>query len=219
MDERKVSPVLPGDPAWVTEAMRRFDAANAADPNRETAEGVEHPKEVLYARRLTDWVLRLAPDASLPLRLAARCQHVCRWMIPRSDYPAGRAGYLKWRAELKLFHARRAGEILTEVGCPEEVRRRVAALNLKQNLASDPDCAVLEDALCLVFLEFQFNDLAARADDETMINAVKKSWAKMSPAGREQALRLNHSPRARALLERALESLPGEGTGRKADSS
>ena len=71
-------------------AFRRFDEENARDPNRETADGVAQPRELLYAQRLSDWVLRLRPDASEALRLAARCQHLCRWEIPRqfvSDDP------------------------------------------------------------------------------------------------------------------------------------
>jgi len=97
-------------------AVRRFDTENACDPNVETVGGVAHPREVIYARWLTDWVLKLRPDASEELRLAARCQHICRWMIPRHTYPMTRAGYLQWRADLKKFHAQKAGEILREIG-------------------------------------------------------------------------------------------------------
>jgi hypothetical protein len=186
------------------EAIRRFEAANSADPNHELVDGVPLPRELLYARRLTDWVLRLRPDASEALRLAARCQHLRRWESPRDRYPLDRAGYLRWRADLKRFHAEQSGAILREVGYDEVLIRRVQALNLKQDLGKDPDCQVLEDALCLVFLQYQFADLAAKTDDEKMINALKKSWAKMSEQARAEALKLNYGERESLLIKAAL---------------
>ena len=185
-------------------ALRRFDEENSRDPNRETAGGISHPRELLYAQRLTDWVLRLAPEASEALRLAARCQHICRWQSPRENYPMTRAGYLKWRADLKKFHAEKSGAILREVGYDNETIRRVQDLNLKKNFPADAETRTLEDALCLVFLEFQFAALAAKSDDDKMINALQKSWAKMTDAACAEALKLNYGEREKALLQRAL---------------
>jgi hypothetical protein len=185
-------------------ALHRFDEENARDPNMEIADGIPQPRELLYARRLTDWVLRLCPDASEALRLAARCQHLCRWEIPRNSYPMTRAGYLKWRADLKTFHAQKAGEILREAGCDEDTVRRVQDLNLKKDFPNDPEGRVLEDALCLVFLQFQFAGLAAKTAEDKTINALQKSWQKMTDAARAEALKLNFGPREKALLEHAL---------------
>jgi len=184
--------------------MSRFDAENSRDPNTEVADGAARPREWLYAQRLTKWVLFLCPAASEELRLAARCQHLCRWEIPRQSYPMTRAGYLQWRATLKKFHAQKAGEILRETGYPDAVVRRVQELNLKQHFPDDPETRVLEDALCLVFLEFQFADLAAKTDEDKTVNALKKSWQKMTPTGRAAAMKLNYGAREKALLERAL---------------
>jgi hypothetical protein len=199
-------PFQPADARRFETALRRFDEENARDPNRETADGVAQPRELLYARRLNDRVLRLCPDASEPLRLAARCQHLCRWEIARSSYPMTRAGYLQWRATLKKFHAQKAGDILHELGYPEEVVHRVQDLNLKKNFPDDPETRVLEDALCLVFLEYQLADLAAKTAGDKTINALQKSWQKMTPAARAEALKLNYGPHEKALLERALKA-------------
>ena len=185
-------------------AIRRFDGENSRDPNREISGGVSQPRELLYAQRLTGWVLRLCPDASEELRLAARCQHICRWEIPRNSYPMTRAGYLKWRADLKKFHAQKAGEILRESGYDETVILRVQELNLKKNFPDDPEVRLLEDALCLVFLQFQLADLAAKTDEDKTINALQKSWAKMSESARAEALKLNYGEREKILLQRAL---------------
>ena len=194
----------PSDPNLFEKAIRRFDEENGRDPNSETVDGSPRPRERAYARWLTEWVLRLAPEASEALRLAARCQHLCRWTIPRNSYPMTRMGYLQWRAELKKFHARKAGEILREAGYDEATIRRVQDLNLKKNFPSDPESRVLEDALCLVFLERQFADLAAKTSEDKVVNAVQKSWKKMSPAGQAAALKLDFGPREKALLDRAL---------------
>jgi hypothetical protein len=196
----------PRDPKRFEDALRRFDEANARDPNYEVVGGISHPRELLYAQRLMKWVLRLCPRASEELRLAARCQHLCRWEIPRASHPMTRAGYLQWRATLKKFHAQKAGEILREAGYAEDVICRVQDLNLKKYFPNDPESRVLEDALCLVFLEFQFAELAARSDDDKMINALRKSWQKMTEAAHAKALRLNFGPREKALLDRALNA-------------
>ncbi len=194
----------PTDSARFAEAIRRFDAENSRDPNMELADGQPHPRELIYAQWLTDWVLKLSPNASEPLRLAARCQHICRWVIPRSSYPLDKPGYLRWRADLKKFHADRSGKILREVGYDEATAQRVQELNLKKNFPNDPEVCVLEDALCLVFLERQLAPLAAKSDDEKMINALQKSWKKMTPSAHAEALKLNYEPRERALIKKAL---------------
>jgi hypothetical protein len=198
----------PAEPDRYLAALRRFDTENARDPNLELADGKAQPRELLYAQWLTDWVLRLCPQASEPLRLAARCQHLCRWMVPRDSQPANRAGYLKWRAGLKQFHAEKAAAILREVGYPESTVVLVQDLILKKHFPDDADARVLEDALCLIFLERQFAPLAARSADDKMINALRKSWLKMTPAAQALARQFPYGPHEKSLLDRALSPHP-----------
>jgi hypothetical protein len=185
-------------------ALALFDQHNAADPNVERVGGDAQPRELVHARWLTDWVVKLVPQASEELRLAARCQHLCRWEIPRSSYPMTRAGYLQWRNALKAFHAQKSGEILRQVGYPDDIIVRVQNLNLKKNFPSDPESRVLEDALCLVFLEHQFADLASKTVEDKMIGVLRKTWQKMTPAAHEHALKLSYGPKEKVLLEKAL---------------
>jgi len=192
------------DPPRFATAIRRFDEENARDPNKENVAGTAQPRELLYAQRLSEWVMRLEPNASEELRLAARSQHICRWTVPRDSYEMTRAGYLRWRSDLKTFHARKAGEILRDVGYPPEIIQRVQDLNLKKNFPKDPQCRVLEDALCLVFLQYQLADLASRTDEDKVVNALQKSWKKMTPAAQAHALQLSYAPREKELLDRAL---------------
>ena len=183
------------NPRRFQDAITRFDAANAADPR-----GLELP----YAQRLGAWVERLAPAATEELRLAARAQHICRWMIPRESYPPGRIGYLKWREDLKQFHAQKAGDILREVGYDEATIARVQDLIRKRNFPRSPEGCVLEDALCLVFLETQFAETTTKTGNEKMIGILQKTWRKMTPPARAIALTLPMSPECHALVEKAL---------------
>ena len=194
----------PLDAERLRRAIARFDEENSNDPNRVVVDGIECPRELIYARWLTDWVLRLCPDASEELRLAARCQHLRRWEVPRDSYPMTRVGYLQWREGLKKFHAQRAGEILKEVGYPEQIITRVQNLNLKKEFPKDPETRVLEDALCLVFLEHQFADLAAKTAEAKMLNAVQKTWKKMTEQARAMALELSYGEKEKKLIEKAL---------------
>lgn len=187
-----------------SEAIRRFDEANAADPTRTVVEGQAVPDEVLYARRMTAWLDRLEPSASEALRLAVRCQHLCRWMIPRNQYPMTRPGYLQWRSSLARFHADKAGAILREAGYDDGIVRRVQSLVRKEGLKTDPEAQTLEDVACLVFLEFEFADFAARHDEQKVVGIVARTWRKMSARGHAAALELKLGPAEKMLIAKAL---------------
>jgi hypothetical protein len=189
-----------------SEAIRRFDEENGRDPNLIDVEGVTRPHELIYARRLTEWVLRLQPSASKPLLLAARSQHICRWLVPRSSYDMTRAGYLRWRNDLKQLHARKSAEILREVGYDETTIARVVELNLKKGLGRDQECQVLEDALCLVTLQYQLADLMRKTDPDKMVGILQKTWKKMSDVARTEALALPFTEAESTLIHKALAS-------------
>ncbi len=184
--------------------LERIDQLNREDPNTEIVDGVPHPRELLYSTRLTGWVLRLAPNASDALRIAARGQHVRRWTIPRTRYEMNRRGYLRWRETLKTFHADTVTGLMREEGFPDAEIERVRTIMGKRTLPHDPDAQTLEDALCLVFLETQFADLRQKTPEDKMRDILKKSWAKMSECGRAEALRLPMREEDRAVLEQAL---------------
>jgi hypothetical protein len=189
------------NPSHMTEKFHRaielFDKQNARDPNR---------KELVYAQRMTQWLEKLHPNASEPLRLAARCQHLRRWEIPRNSFPMDRTGYLKWRKTLYQFHADAAAEILRQVGYDDATISQVQSLLKKEKLKADPEMQTLEDVICLVFLENHFSDFAAEHDQQKIINIIRRTWAKMSPAGQAAARTLKYSSRDLTLIQRALSS-------------
>lgn len=192
------------DPAVFAAAMAAIDAANSRDPKSERHDGEELPAALLYGRRMSCWLRRLYPDASEALQLAVRCQHIERWTRPRKDYPEGRVGYLTWRRDLKDFHARRAGEILAHVGCPEAVIARVQSLVRKERIKQDPEAQALEDTACLVFLAHEFGAFAETQDRDKIKSILQKTWRKMSERGHEAALTLPLAESAKALVIEAL---------------
>jgi len=197
-------------------ALEAFDRANAADPHFELVDGHEVPKELIYGRRMSEWLERLYPDASEALRLAARCQHIERWVTPRETYSAGRIGYLTWRRDLKRYHADRAGEILSGLGYSDNVVARVRALVRKERLKQDEDAQILEDVVCVVFLAHYLADFAMKHPSDKVVEILRKTWAKMSPAGREAALALPLDDGLKALLGLALAQGPaGAETGHR----
>jgi hypothetical protein len=185
-------------------AIARFDAENAQDPNRVTVDDVEQPKELVYARQMTDWLERLYPDASEVLQLAARAQHIRRWEIPRDTFPIDRAGYHRWRTKLYGFHADVAEKILRDVGYDDATVGRVRSFLKKERLKTDPETQALEDVICLVFLENYFADFAQEHDEEKVVGIIKRTWAKMSPVGHAAALKLKLPDEAARLVARAL---------------
>jgi Domain of unknown function (DUF4202) len=187
-----------------TAAIQRSDAANAEDPHRIDDGGESVPAELAYARRMTRWLGVLYPEASEPLRLAARSQHIRRWFIPRSTYPMDRAGYHRWRTSLYSFHADEAAKIMLDVGYDAKTIARVRSLLRKERLKAEPESQALEDVACLVFLENYFADFAPRHDEEKVIGILRRTWAKMSPIGHAAALKLTMKPELSALIQRAL---------------
>jgi hypothetical protein len=181
------------DTARFERAVGRFDAANAEDPHREVADGRERPKELLYAERMTAMLARYVPDASEALRLAARCQHIQRWKIPRADYPMTRVGYHQWRNRLRDFHADLAASILREAGYDDAMIARVRALIRKEALKTDAEAQALEDVVDLVFLESYLAGFVATHgayDEAKFIDILARTAKKMSARGRDAALTL-----------------------------
>lgn len=176
-------------------AIKKFDEYNAADPNG---------KEVVYAQRMTERLNQFKPGAAESIRLATHCQHIGRWTIPRNSFPAGKKGYIAWRNKLKAFHAETAGAILTDVGYDPETIAKVKDLLQKKDLRSDPDTQLLEDVVCMVFVEFYLDEFAAKHDDDKVTDILAKTLRKMSPAAIEVATGFNLHPRTRELLLRAV---------------
>ena len=198
------------------ECLDRFDAANAEDPRHE-ADGA--PKELVYSRRMSAWLERLAPSASEEVRLAVRAQHIRRWEIPRDAYPKGRTAYLKWRRALGVHHADLAGAIMRDCGYSADTVLRVQGIIRKERLKTDPWAQELEDVACLVFLDHYFDRFVDEQDSDTIIKILRRTWRKMSAAGQQAALKINYTPRCLKLLEAALHQSTSYSVHTRSESS
>jgi hypothetical protein len=172
-------------------AIAAIDKANAEDPNRETADGREYPKELLYSQRMTEMQERYIPDASEAVKLAVRAQHIQRWKIPRSSYPMDKQGYLQWRTGLYKFHADAVGEIMKKAGYDDEMMERVRKIVGKKGLKVNPETQLMEDVVDLVFIEHYLTGFVAQHpeyDEAKWIPIIRKTWQKMSSNAHEFAL-------------------------------
>ncbi len=188
------------------DALSGFDAANAEDPSTETVNGQSVPKELIYGQRMSARLGIFAPGAPEAVQLAARAQHIRRWEVPRQTYPEGRAGYLKWRTDLYKRHGDIAAEIMQDAGYDADVIERVKTLLRKRGLKTDPDVQLLEDVICLVFLEHYFHDFARKHEEEKLVPILQKTWRKMSEEAHRAALQLDYAPEDLAVIRKALGS-------------
>jgi hypothetical protein len=195
----------------LNDVIAAIDDANAGDPNRIEVDGWPEPAELVYGRRMSETLARVAPNASDHLRIAARGQHIERWTSPRTRYPSGRAGYLKWRKDLQAFHAQRIGEIMAVHGYGADDIARVGALIRKEQLKLDAETQLIEDVACIVFLQHYVADFLAKTDADKLADILAKTWNKMSPRGRDEADKLALPAPVKPLLEQGLARLRRDG--------
>lgn len=196
-------------PTLFDQAIARFDAYNQQDPQRFEWAGVVYPREYFLAQKRSEWVLKVDPNASEALRLAARCQHIGRWESPRSDYEAGRIGYLTWRKALALHHADKATEVLAELGYGAEMIDAVRQIVLKKGIKSEADVQAMENALCLEFLAYQYEGFYQQYPDK-IVDILLKSLMKMDATGHALALELPYSEQGLAYIQQALIKLKAQ---------
>lgn len=188
-------------------AIKLIDAANSEDERLEDYQGKSWPREFLYSRRMSEVLNSFFPAASEALKIAARAQHIRRWKIAREDYPMDRVGYLRWRADLKNFHASEIRSVLEQAGYEPSFIERVRQLIKKENLKSDAEAQTLEDVACLVFLKDYFARFAQGKETEKLTGILQKTWHKMSPAGRQAALAVPLDEASRQLVVGAIGKL------------
>ena len=185
-------------------ALALIDKYNSEDPNSFETNGLKFTKELLYGQRMTHKLLQFEPNASKALQIAARAQHIGRWKIDRKEYPMDRIGYLKWREALKDIHADITSQILKEVGYEDEFIDRVSVIVRKKFIKKNEESQIIEDVICLVFLDYYFEEFAAKHSEEKIIDILQKTWKKMSEKGHEHALKLKYSEKSLSLIQKAL---------------
>ena len=185
-------------------AVAAIDAANGDDPNRVTVRGDDEPLALAHGRLAVEWVTRLVPDADDALLLAARAHHLRRWEVPRSSYPEGKAGYLRWKRDQRVRHANDIEALLADAGYDTVTIERTQTLIRRDDLRTDAGAQAVEDAACLVFLETQLASVADRLDHAHLLDVLRKSARKLSSAGLTAMADVPLDAAGRALLAEAL---------------
>jgi len=187
-------------------AITTFDAYNLNDPHQEEYEGKLVSKEMVYAQRMSSRLSDFYPSAPEYLKLAAHCQHIGRWEIPRESYPMDKKGYLQWRNVLKTHHAKLAEQILISCRYDQGTIDKVKFLLLKKELQTNPDTKILEDVICLVFIEHYLEEFAEKHEPKKVIDILGKTLKKMSPRAIEEAGKIPVSEKIKILIQQALQA-------------
>ena len=192
------------DDSKLAAAFAAFDEYNSKDPHKDIVDGKEVPKELLYAQRMTERLAKYSPSAPEQVRLAARCQHIGRWEIARNSYPMDRKGYLQWRSKLAQHHASLAAKILLNCNYDAASVEKVKFLLQKKELMQHhPETQLLEDVICLVFVEHYLEEFALRHDDDKVVDILRKTIKKMSPRALKEVGSIPVSGKMKELIQQA----------------
>ena len=189
-------------------AIAEIDGANARDPRQDVVAGASRPREVVYSERMSECLARLYPEASEALRIAARAQHICRWQIPRRDYPLGRDGYNAWRGACRDHHAALTSAIMRRHGYADDEIAQVVKIIRKEQLKRDPESQALENVVAVVFVQHYLDEFVADHkdyDDAKLADILKKTLRKMDSTGHSAALALPLPAATVRLLDLALK--------------
>jgi hypothetical protein len=187
-------------------AFVAIDAANSFDPKSVIVDRVSRPANLIYGLRMSAELERFAPDASEELQIAARGQHIERWIIPRWRYPMERQGYHQWRLAVRDHHAARLSTILADLSYNQVAIARVASIVRKERLKENNEVQTLEDVICIVFVKYELEAFAGRyTDDDTRVaDILAKTWRKMSDRGQQAVLSIPPAPNVLSLLEKGI---------------
>lgn len=188
----------------LTKVFTAIDEINSKDKNQTIVDGTSVPNELLYSRYMSACINQYWPQANELLQIAVRAQHIKRWHLKRTEFELGKAGYLKWRIAQGKFHAQLTKSLMLEHSYSEEEAETTANILRKEQLKSNDDTQTLEDVACLVFLQYYFNNFAAKHTEEKIIRIIQLTWRKMSDKGHEIALALSLPDHLAALVGKAL---------------
>jgi len=173
------------------DVIKLIDATNTEDPNKESVDGKEYPKELLYSQRMADMIQRFDSNAEDVNKIAVRAQHIQRWKSPRSDYLMDRKGYHQWRTNLYKYHAQTTAALMQQVGYDQKSIQRVELAIGKKAIKTNSDTQMLENIAALVFIEhymLAFANKHPEYDEAKWIDIIRKTWNKMTDSAQQFAL-------------------------------
>ncbi len=188
----------------LAQVLIAIDEINAQDPNTTEIDGKSQANELLYGHYMTACLNEHWPQANELLQIAVRAQHIKRWHLKRTEFAAGKAGYLLWRKEQGKFHAQLTKEIMLENNYNEDDAETTAIIIRKEKLKTNENSQTLEDVACLVFLSYYFDAFAAKHTEDKIVRIVQLTWRKMSEHAHNIALSLTLPEHLAKLVSKAL---------------
>lgn len=166
-----------------TTAVELINSVHNQDPNSEIIDGVDIKAELLYSNRMLTILEKVAIDASFELKLAAQCQHMSRWGIPRATFSMNKKGYYQWRAAIMEHQLSVTSSVLKQAEINEQsIEIIVDALKSKAD-KSNINASIIEDTACLTFIKWYLVPFAGHFDPEKAKIILQKTAAKMSERG------------------------------------
>lgn len=182
-------------------ASAKIEAIHNEDINTEIFEGQEQKSELLYSGRMLSVLDLVAPDSCYELKLAAQCQHMSRWSIPRATFPMDKKGYYQWRAAVMEHQLGVTVNALQAAGIDDEsISVVVDALKNKAD-KSNVNASIIEDTACLVFIKWYLKPFASQFEADKAADILRKTARKMSNRGLGLISRMELSPSVLEILK------------------
>jgi hypothetical protein len=164
-------------------ASKEIDEVHSEDLVADMENGESVPAELLYSKRMLKMLDTVEAGSSNELKLAAQCQHLKRWGVPRNDYTYNRTGYLQWRRAVMEFQLQETKAILLKVGLDNADILNITDILRNQGNKSHSNAQIMEDTACLVFLKWYLEPFLSKHESGKVIDILRKTMRKMSDKG------------------------------------
>ncbi len=166
-----------------TKAVELINSVHNQDPNSETIDGVDTKAELLYSQRMLAILQKVQPNASLELQMAAQCQHISRWSIPRTTFSMDKKGYYQWRAAIMEHQLSVTSSVLKQAEINEQSIEIVVDTLKNKADKTNINASIIEDTACLTFIKWYLVPFAGQFDPEKAKVILQKTANKMSERG------------------------------------
>lgn len=182
-------------------ASEKIDAAHSSDETMQLENGNLVPAELLYSKRMLSVLELVNAGSSFEIKIAAQCQHLKRWSVPRSLYPYDRRGYHQWRQVVMDFQLQETKLILSLAYIGESDIKHILTILKEQGNKLNPESQMIMDTACLVFLKWYMEPFAGKHQNEKVIDILRKTMRKMSSKGVNLISQLDLPVSAKTILE------------------
>ena len=126
---------------------------------------------------------KVQPNASLELQMAAQCQRISRWSIPRTTFSMDKKGYYQWRAAIMEHQLSVTSSVLKQAEINQQSIEIVVDTLKNKADKTNINASIIEDTACLTFIKWYLVPFAGQFDPEKAKVILQKTANKMSERG------------------------------------